>query len=556
MSSSNSEFIYIWFYDLPVRLACHQQGWQLDATVAIYHIVNTRHIICYASHTAKQAGILIDMSVADAQAILPTCHFRCYDDIAVKNWLSRVGQWAWRYTPLTGIDSESLGIWMNVTGATHLVGGIAAMCDALQIEFNQISVSAQIAAAPTYGAAWAFAHFSEFIARPSLQQNRPVIMCDERAILRQKLQPLPVAALRISADIEAGLRQAGLEQIYQLSPISAISLTTRFGSELVQRLGQIIGDVSELQKPLIVPTPLMASKNYLTPLLGVEAIQKMIADLVHLTCIQLAQRHLVTRYLVIAVQRVDSTIIRRTISLSRPSRSEALLHRLTAHIAAEIDVEFGIEHSWIEAKKLSAGLPVNQAFDSSLYKDDSKDTLIDYLTARLGHNKVRQLQPIDSWQPESAQRVQPAQQTIRQLHTHASNRLPYWQSQDHSEISDNINLISFSARPLSLLTPAVPVDVIALLPDHPPSMIRWRKQNWQIYQATGPERIGPSWWLQSTQTNKYTNNGNYSNNSKYSDKTRDYYWLETQSGERLWVYREGLTERGESVEWFLHGFFA
>jgi len=490
------------------------------------------------------------MSVADAQAILPTCHFRFYDDIAVKNWLSRVGQWAWRYTPLTGIDSDSLGIWMNVTGATHLVGGIAAMCDALQIEFNQISVSVQIAAAPTYGAAWAFAHFSEFFTRPTLQQNRPIIMCEKRAVLRQKLQPLPVSALRISSDIEAGLRQIGLEQIYQLSSISAISLTARFGSELVQRLGQIIGDVNELQNPLIAPAPLMASKNYLTPLLGVEAIQKMIADLVHLICIQLAQRHLLTRYLVIAVQRVDSTIIRRTISLSRPSRSEALLHRLTAHLEADIDVEFGIEHSWIEAKKLSAGLPVNQAFDSTLYKDDSKDTLIDYLTARLGHNKVRQLQPIDSWQPEFAQRVQPAQQTIRQLYTHASNNLPYWQSQDYSETSDDINLISFSARPLSLLTPAVPVDVIALLPDHPPSMIRWRKQNWQIYQATGPERIGPSWWLQSTQTIKYSNNG------KYSDKTRDYYWLETQSGERLWVYREGLTERGESVEWFLHGFFA
>ena len=550
MSSSNSEFIYIWFYDLPVRLACHQQGWQLDATVAIYHIVNTRHIICYTSHTAKQAGILIDMSVADAQAILPTCYFRSYDDIAVENWLSRVGQWAWRYTPLIGTDSEFLGIWMNVTGATHLVGGIASMCDALQTEFNQISVSAQIAAAPTYGAAWAFAHFSEFFVRPTLQQNRPIIVCEERSILRKKLQYLPVAALRISADIESGLRQAGLEQIYQLSSISAISLTTRFGSDLVQRLGQIIGDVSELQKPLIAPIPLIASKNYLTPLLGVEAIQKMIADLVYLICIQLAQRHLLTRYVVIAVQRVDSTIIRRTVSLSHPSRSESLLHRLTAHLAADIDVEFGIEHSWIEAKKLSAGLPVNQVFDSTLYKDDRKDTLIDYLVARLGHNKVHQLEAIDSWQPESAQRVQPAQQTIRQLYTHASSSLPHWQLQDYSETTDNINLISFSARPLSLLTPAVPVDVIALLPDNPPSMIRWRKKNWQIYQAIGPERIGPSWWLQNIQTTKYPNN------SKYSDKTRDYYWLETQSGERLWVYREGLTERGESVEWFLHGFFA
>ena len=156
---------------------------------------------------------------------------------------------------------------MNVTGATHLVSGIAAMCDALQTEFNRISVSAQIAAAPTYGAAWAFAHFSEFFTRPTLQQNKPIIVCDERAILRQKLEPLPVSALRISADIQTGLKQAGLEQIYQLWGISAISLTTRFGTDLVQRLGQIIGDVSELQKPLIISTPLIASRNYLTPLL-------------------------------------------------------------------------------------------------------------------------------------------------------------------------------------------------------------------------------------------------------------------------------------------------
>ncbi len=544
MPSSSSEFIYLWFYDLPAKLTCHQQGWQVDAAVAIYHVVNTRQIICYASHTAKQAGILINMSVADAQAILPTCHFRSYDYIAVKNWLSRVGEWAWRYTPVVGIDLKSLGIWMNVTGATHLFGGICAMCDALQTEFNQISVSVQIAAAPTYGAAWAFAHFSEFVSVTNFQQNRPIIMCYERAILREKLGILPVAALRISEDIEAGLKQVGLEQICQLSNISAISLTTRFGSDLVQRLGQIIGDVNELQKPLTLPMPIMASKNYLTPLHGVEAIQKMISDLVSLICSQLAQRHLLTRHIVIAVQRIDSTIIRRTISLSRPSRSESLLNRLTAHLAADIDVEFGTEHSWIEAKKLSTGLPVNQAFDSNLCKDDSKDTLIDYLTARIGQNKVRQLQPVDSWQPEAAQRLVPAQQNTIHKNVSDSSNLPYWQLHDQIDILDNTNLLSFSARPLSLLVPAVPVDAIALLPDHPPSMIRWRKQNWQIYQATGPERIGPSWWLQSIQ------------NSKYLDKTRDYYWLETQSGERLWVYREGLAERGESVEWFLHGFFA
>ena len=71
MSSSTNEFIYMWFYDLPPWLACQQQGWAPDIAVAIYRIINTRQVICHASASAKKAGIMIHMSVADAQAILP-----------------------------------------------------------------------------------------------------------------------------------------------------------------------------------------------------------------------------------------------------------------------------------------------------------------------------------------------------------------------------------------------------------------------------------------------------------------------------------------------------
>ena len=86
----------------------------------------------------------------------------------------------------------------------------------------------------------------------------------------------------------------------------------------------------------------------------------------------------------------------------------------------------------------------------------------------------------------------------------------------------------------------VPVHVVALLPDHPPAMLRWRKKNWQIGRATGPERIGPRWW----------------DAAHKGIKTRDYYRVETNSGMRLWVYREGLPERGEAVQWFVHGCFS
>ena len=98
-----------------------------------------------------------------------------------------------------------------------------------------------------------------------------------------------------------------------------------------------------------------------------------------------------------------------------------------------------------------------------------------------------------------------------------------------------------SPRPMRLLSPPEPIQAIALLPDHPPSQIRWRGQNWRIRRATGPERIGPKWW-QNQQSDKMV--------------SRDYYRLETQDGYRLWVYRSGLPDRGDAISWHLHGLFA
>lgn len=114
----------------------------------------------------------------------------------------------------------------------------------------------------------------------------------------------------------------------------------------------------------------------------------------------------------------------------------------------------------------------------------------------------------------------------------------------HDDVPDDFlddDIMGASPRPMRLLSPPEAVQAIALLPDHPPSQIRWRKQNWRIRRATGPERIGPRWWQAQTQDDA---------------TSRDYYRLETEAGNRLWVYRSGLPERGEACQWYLHGLFA
>jgi protein ImuB len=69
-------------------------------------------------------------------------------------------------------------------------------------------------------------------------------------------------------------------------------------------------------------------------------------------------------------------------------------------------------------------------------------------------------------------------------------------------------------------------------PDAPPTCL-WLHDRWHhVAHAYGPERIETAWWRGPT-------------------VRRDYYVVETESGERFWLFhcrRDG--------RWFLHGIFA
>ena len=65
-----------------------------------------------------------------------------------------------------------------------------------------------------------------------------------------------------------------------------------------------------------------------------------------------------------------------------------------------------------------------------------------------------------------------------------------------------------------------------------------------VARAAGPERIAPEWWE------------DLAADRARGGRTRDYFRLEGTDGQRFWLYREGLAERGEAPRWFLHGLFA
>jgi len=88
------------------------------------------------------------------------------------------------------------------------------------------------------------------------------------------------------------------------------------------------------------------------------------------------------------------------------------------------------------------------------------------------------------------------------------------------------------SRPLRLLPQPVPIRVIALVPDGPPTWLAYGHREHLVAHASGPERLETAWW-------------------RGPDIRRDYFRVIVESGAQFWVFRSNA-ER----QWYLHGVFA
>jgi protein ImuB len=86
-------------------------------------------------------------------------------------------------------------------------------------------------------------------------------------------------------------------------------------------------------------------------------------------------------------------------------------------------------------------------------------------------------------------------------------------------------------RPLRLLRQPVALAAISVMPDGPPFRFRFHSQEHRIVRSWGPERIETGWW-------------------RGRPIARDYYRVETATGQRFWLFRSL-----DDGRWFLHGNF-
>nr|WP_238840583.1 DNA polymerase Y family protein [Roseobacter cerasinus] len=460
-------------------------------------------VIHATNRAARLAGIATGARVVDMRAVCPELRVEYADLAGDAQALKRLSLWARRWCPWTVVDGAD-GLILETTGSDHLMGGEAAMLTEMEARLSTLGLSARLAVAPTWGAAWALARFGPVRA-----------ICTEESCAAD-LHALPVAALRLEAETVLLLRRLGLKTIGQLAEVPRLSLTRRFARSALEmnppmRLDQAMGRLAEPVASVEARAPILAQARLPEPIQDPTAYVPQLCEEV---CAQLEHQGLGCRQLHLVVYRTDGEVRRLEVATAAPSREPVHLCRLFQDRLERLDPGFGFDLITLEARRVEPIATVQTQLGGGGEGGVPLSHLIDRLTARLGPRAVKRPQLRESHLPE---------------------RAAVWAAEQGAGAT------AVQARPIRLLHPPEEVRVLYAVPEGPPAQFVWRRQTHRVVRYAGPERIAPEWWRDRPGT-----------------RLRDYFRIEDQAGGRYWLYREGLHEdgRGGDPRWFVHGCFA
>ncbi|SRR5690625_3061394 len=314
--------------------------------------------------------------------------------------------------------------------------------------------------------------------------------------LRDRLAPIPVDRLGLSREIATALHRMGVRQLHHLLTLPRNSVAKRFPAELLNHLDTLLG-----RRPLALdfyrPPDVFDERIELN--FEVESHQALLFPLRHLitdlaAC--LAGRDSgVQRFMLhlehrqLSEGRMAPTQI--SVGLLTPERDAARLFELTRARLERVELEAPVIALRLVARELPAFVPQGpQLLDERREGSLPWEQLRERLRARLGDDAVQGLGALADHRPEYA-----------------------WQP--HAE-SRPASLPASGLRPGWLL--AEPQSL------HPT----------RVRIVAGPERIESGWW-------------------DGRDIRRDYYVVETRSGQRGWAFRP--VGAGADIL-LLHGWFA
>lgn len=461
---------------------------QTDASIAVTQGQGAQRWIYCANATAEGNGIKNGMALTAAYALHPDLRVVPRRQASESEALTRVATWAYQFSGEVALCEPS-AIFLEVYASARLYGGLTPLLDQFSNTIKQLNYTTQTGIAPTPSAAQLLAQLNH--ATPVTQlQPLPRVIAD----ISVEATPLPLKTRQ-------ALTGLGVYQIKHLHQLPRAGVARRYGKETLHYLDRLLGVAPDPVSLFVPPEQFDSCIDLPGETDNLDTLRFILRRLLAELTGFLIAKDAGTQRFVLRLLHADQSHTDIPVGLVSPDRDLALFTRLLDERLERVKTPAPIRAVSLTCKECTPYAPDEQdLFVSSSASTEKQHHFFARLRARLGAATVRTLSVIPDHRPESAWRSQDL------LDAKASSKV---RQKLTASTSPGIN------RPLWLLPE--PQLLTA-----PPEQI-----------VTGPERIESGWW-----DNK--------------DITRDYYVIETQSGQRCWVFRSLKGGRN----WYLHGYFS
>ncbi|WP_336760673.1 DUF6504 family protein [Asaia sp. VD9] len=497
--------------------------------LALYGRDGQSRKIVAVNRAALESGVQKGQFLAMARSLVPDLATHPVTPERDARGLQKLAEWCRCFSPLVAADPPE-GLWIDSTGCAHLFGGEARMLEALRDRLAERGHDMRAALADTAGAAHALARHGD--------QQLTCVPPGESALA---LAGLPVAALRLTPEIQAGLSLMGITRVSDLRAVPRASLTRRFGMEPLFRLDQALGQEKEalcFDRPVAA---LHVKRALLEPIGTAESLLHVVTVLCDDMAALLQKMGLGARRLDLLCQRVDDVTQAIRVGTSEPVSDPSRLSRLFQERIETIDPGFGIEVMSLHVDHAEPRQPADEtpALNPSALTDPEEQQmpamlveLAERLRNRPGLRGIYHLAATDSPFPEEAQKP-----VVRLARLPTVSRTPA--SSWSGTAQDGFPRLW--PRPVRLFAAPCAIAPPALAEDDSPRRFVWQGQMLRVRGADGPERLHGAWWQHPVQ----------------AGAIRDYWIVETEEGDRFWLFRRGDGQHPWSGDgaWFVHGVF-
>src|SRR5215510_11303635 len=420
--SSSQRILSLWLERLSTDRIARQRD-EASLPLVVFGKRGNLDLLVAVDVAAERLGLTAGLALAQARAMHPALAAVPEDAAADARLIEAVADWCQRYTPLVAVDPPD-GILLDIGGCGHLFGGEERLRDDLLARMTRFGFSARAVIASTIGAAWAAARFGDAaMAGQASRIYSPRRSCSSGVgsharCERERLVPLPLAALRLPSETVAALTRLGLKRIGDIFDLPRAPLAARFGADLLRQIDRALGREDEPLAPRLPVAPYVAERNFQEPIAREEDVLATIEWLAARLKTALAARGDGARRLELALFRTDGAVKRIVAGTSRPIRDpqaiRALFVERLAALGDEVDPGFGFDLARLSV--LTAEPCPDEQIGLGGHEDQAElDRLVDRLSARLGRRRVARLVAHDSHNPERAARALPAQDMAQAL---------------------------------------------------------------------------------------------------------------------------------------------